>query len=386
MALAPTVRTSQVRTKGTQAVLADRHVVDMQKKVYMLDSGQNPALRAISMRAPAIPVKSFEPSWLEDAPVPEWDVTTATSADNDTTIDVANGTYFKGGDLVRVPRTGEYMLVSSVASNVVTVTRGVAGTAAALNSGERLHNMGIVDLEGNTSPEARTTIMAKKSNFTRILKTPVELSRTTSQVDLYGGNERPRLRHNAGVKHARLLELEFFHGTKLETVSGATVRRYAGGLDHFVTSNILTANGMLSESELYEWLGTVYRHSVGGAVSSSRVLFAGQALMNTISMWGQNKLTTDSQRNARYGFHISTLLTPYGTLDIVYHPLLEEEYDGWGYVCDMSGLKIGQLQPTVLQTEIQAPDADGYKDQYLSEQTYFVMNQEAFGIIKGVEF
>lgn len=386
MALAPTVRTAQVRTKGTQAVLADRHVVDMQKKVYMLDSGQNPALRALTMRSSVVPVKSFEPSWLEDSPVPEWDVTTATSADNDTTFDVANGTYFKAGDLVRIPRTGEYVLVGSVSSNVVTVTRGVAGTAAALNSGERLHNMGLVDTEGNTSPEARTTIMAKKSNFTRTLKTPVELSRTTSQVELYGGNERPRLRKNAGVKHARLLELDLFHGTKLETVSGATVRRYAGGLDHFVQTNILTVNGMLSESELYEWLGTVYRHGVDGAVSNGRVLFAGQALMNTISMWGQNKLTTDSGRNKAYGFHISSLLTPYGTLDIVYHPLLEEEYEGYGYVCDMSGIKIGQLQPTVLQTDIQAPDLDGYKDQYLSEQTYMVMNEQAFGIIKGVEF
>ena len=384
----PTVISGQNRTKGTRAVNPDRHVVDMRDRVYMLDAGQNPALRALTMRSQTMPVESFEPKWLEDAPVPEWDTTTNSvgGTTGDTTIPVSNGSYFKAGDLVRVPRTGEYMLVESVSSNNLTVERELAGTVAAINSAERLHNLGLVDTEGNTSPTAKTTITVTKSNFTRTLKTPVELSRTLSQVKLYGGNERPRLRKNAGVKHARLLELELFHGTKAEVVSGAEVRRFAGGLDHFVTSNILTANGMLSESELYEWLGTVYRHGVDGAISSSRVLFAGQALMNTISMWGQNKLTTDSGRNQRYGFHISSLLTPYGTLDIVYHPLLEEEYEGYGYVCDMSGIKIGQLQPTVLQTDIQDNDLDGYKDQYLSEQTYFVMNQEAFGIIKGVEF
>ena len=383
---APTVIEGQTRTKGTQAVNADRHVVDMQKKIYMLDSGQNPALRALTMRSATVPVKSFEPKWLEDAPIPETDVTTATSTDVDTTFDVAHGEYFKTGDLVRIPRTGEYVLVTSVSGDVATVTRGVAGTAAALNNGETLHNLGLVDTEGDTSPAAKATVTQTLSNYARILKTPVNLPRPLAQAELYGGNERARLRKNAGTKHARLLELEVFHGTKTQTVSGAEVRRTAGGLDHFVSSNILDASGALSESELYEWLGTVYRNGVDGAVSSSWVLFASQELMNTISMWGQNKLMTDSKRNAAYGFHVSTLLTPYGTLDIVYHPLLEDGYAGYGYVVDMSGIKIGQLQPTVLQTDIQDPDEDGYKDQYLSEQTYFVMNEEAHGIIKGVTF
>lgn len=386
--MAPTIVQNQVRTKGTQGVASDRLVVDMQRKLYMYDAGSVPGLRALTMRSSMVPVKSTEPKWLENEPVPEWDVTTAQSLAADTTLDMDNGPYFKAGDMLHVPTTDEYMLVSSVAGDVVTVTRGAfGGTAAAdIASGVAIHNLGLADTEGDTSPIALATQPVTKSNYTRILKTPVELSRTVSQVDLYGGNERPRLRRDAAVKHARLLELELFHGIKSETVSGATIRRTAGGLDHFVTTNILTVNGMLSESELYEWLGTVFRFGVDGGSSDSRVLFAGQALINTISMWGQNKLTTDSARNARYGFHISTLLTPYGTLDIVYHPLLEEDYAGDGYVCDMAGIKIGQLQPTVLETEIQANDADGFKDQYLSEQTYFVIQEKAFGIIRGVTF
>ena len=149
---------------------------------------------------------------------------------------------------------------------------------------------------------------------------------------------------------------------------------------------LLAAAGTLSESELYEWLGTVYRHGVDGASSSSRVLFAGQAIINSLGMWGQSKLQTNSGRNQKYGFSISTLLTPYGELDIVYHPLLEGAYAGYGYVVDMSGVKIAALQPTVLQTNIQTNDEDGFKDQYLSEQTYLIANEQAAGIITGVTF
>ncbi len=380
------IREGQMTSKGARGVSADRHVVDMQKKVYMYDAGSNPALRALTARSQTIPVKSFEPKWLEDEPVPEWEVTTASALVGATTIPVSNGRAHKAGDVIGVPRTGEYMLVQSVAADNLTVARGAAGsTAAALNNAENIINLGLYDTEGNRSPVAKSTITSTKSNFTRTLKTPVELSRTLSQVELYGGNERPRLRVNAAQKHARLLELEFFHGIKYEDLSGNEPRRYAGGLDHFVTSNVLNASGPVSESELYEWLGTVYRHGVDGATSTSRVLFCGQVLMNTISMWGQAKLQTDSKRNARYGFHIRTLLTPYGELDIVYHPLLENEYAGDGYVVDMSGIKIAQLQPTILETNVQETDRDGFKDQYLSEQTYIIINEKAHGRIRGAQ-
>jgi len=384
----PTVRSGQIASKGTNAISADRLVVNMQNRVYTYDSGSNPALRALTMRAQVVPIDSFEAKWLEDEPVPEWDTTTASGTSGTNPIPVTNGTYHKAEDIIAIPRTGEYVRVTSVSVNNLTVTRGFAGTtAAAYNNGERIINLGIADMEGDTSPVAKATVTATLSNFTQIVKTPVHLSRTLAQTKLYGGAERPRLRVKAAAKHARLHELIFFHGQKLEDTSTATNPiRLSGGLDEFITTNILNAAGALSESELYEWLGTVFRHGVDGASSTGRVLFAGPSLMSTISMWGVNKLTTDSKRNATYGFTIKTLLTPFGDLDIVYHPLLEQEYAGYGYVVDMSGIKIATLQPTVLQTNIQQTDEDGYKDQYLTEQTYLIINEKAHGIIKGVDF
>ena len=385
----PTVRSGQLASKGTNAIATTQAVIQMMPKIYTLDSGQNPALRGLTSRAGSVVrLKSYKIEWHEDEPVPEWDTTAGAETDSDTTVAVAHGTYFKAGDIVAVPRTGEYVRVTAVSSNNLTVTRGFAGTtAAAMNSGERLLNLGLADMEGNTSPPAKQTVVAALNNFTQIVKTPVHVSRTLSQTELYGGDERSRQRRKAGIKHARLLEQQFLHGQKLEDTSTATNPiRLAGGLDEFVTSNVLDASGALSESELYEWLGTVFRHGVDGGTSGMRVMFAGQAIINTLGMWGQGKLQTVSGASQKYGFSMSELITPYGKLAIVYHPLLENEYSGTAYVLDMSGISMGALQPTVLQTNIQAPDEDAYKDQYLSEVTFIIKNEVAHGRITGATF
>jgi hypothetical protein len=385
----PTVRSGQLATKGTNAVLADRLVINMQNKIYTYDAGSNPALRALSMRASMVRIDSTEANWLEDEPVPEWDTTTASGTSSTDPVPVSNGTYHKAGDVLLVPQTGEYIRVISVSANNLTTTRGYAGsTAAAYDSGEKVLNLGLMDMEGNTSPVAKATVAARKSNYTRILKTPVHLSRTLSQTKLYGGeNERSRLRVKAAAKHARLLEQDFFHGRKREDTSTATNPiRMAGGLDEFITTNVLAAGGALSESEFFEFIGQVMRFGVDGGSSDRRAVFGGQAFINSISQWGTNKLQTDSGRNQRYGFSVRTLLSPYGELDIVYHPLLEEEYAGTAYIVDMSGIKVAQLQPTILETNIQTNDEDGFKDQYLSEQTYLILQEKAHARITGITF
>lgn len=385
----PTVRSGQLATKGTNAIADSARVIAMDRKVYELDSGQNPALRGLTTRAGSIKrLDSPEFNWHEDEPVPEWDTGTAIEPDVETEIAVSHGTYFKAGDIVAIPRTGEYIRVVSVAANVLTVTRGFAGTtAAATTATEKYLNLGLADSEGNTSPPAKATVVTKVTNYTQIVKTPVHVSRTLSQSNLYTGDERSRQRRKGGIKHARLLEQQFFHGQKLEDTSTATNPiRLAGGLDEFVTSNVLAAGGALSESELYEWLGTVFRHGVDGGSGSRKILFAGQAIINTLSMWGQGKLQTVSGARQQYGFDMRELITPYGMLAVVYHPLLENEYAGYGYVVDMAGVQIGALQPTVLQTNIQAPDEDAFKDQYLSEITFIIRNEVAHGVITGVSF
>lgn len=383
----PTIRDGQVVTKGTSQVNQDRHVVDMLPKIYTYDPASTPMLTVLTNRARVRPAGSYEVKHLEDEPIPEWDTENGGGATNvATTITVSNGGYHRASDIILNPATGEYLRVTAVSTNTLTVTRGYNGTAAAIAAGQRLLNLGAPEREGSSAPVAKATVTVTKSNFTQIKRTPVHLSRTLSQVSLYGGDERPRLRRKAGAEHARDWEQVLLHSRKKEdTATAASAIRMAGGLDEHIVTNVLAVNGVLSESDFLDFAGDTFRYKVDGG-GGAKALLAGRALLNTLANWGASKLVTDPTKNGKYGFAVQTYITPYGMLDVVYHPLLEEAYEGFGYIVDMAGIWIRPLQRTILKTEIQDNDEDGMKDEYLTEQSYSFINERAFGKVTGVTF
>ena len=390
-----TVRSGQIRTGVTgYDVNQDRHAVDMLPKIYGYDAETTPMMRVLSARGRVKPAEAFEVKHLEDEPVPEWDTENGGGINNtDTTLTVSNGGYHRAGDIIVNPTSGEAMRVSSVSTNDLTIVRSI-GTAAAASvaSGQQLLNIGAGEPEGDTAPAALHTQTVTKSNYTQIVKEPIYLSRTLEQVRLYGGKQRAYLRRKAGAKHAREWEQILIWGQKLNDVSGALAGatnrpvRLAGGLNEHITTNELdvTTTGILSENALRDFVGDCSRYKVDGG-GGRKALIASRAIIDTIESWGANKLQTTPGGN-RYGFAVRTWHSSYGDVDVVWHPLLEVGTDGFGFLVDMAGVMIRPLQRTTLETNIQANDEDGYKDQYLTEQSYSYINEKAFGRIKGVTF
>ena len=382
----PTIRDGQVATKGARAINQDQPVVDMLDHIYTLDPESNPALTVLTARAQVKKAESFEIKHLEDQPIPEQDLVNGAQTNVETTIEVDNGPYHRAGDVILNPRTGELIRVTAVATNDLTVTRGYGGTtAAAMNDNDNLLNLGTPEEEGARGPAAKNTVVVTKSNYTEILKTSVHVSRTVEQTSLYGMEERARQRARKGAEHARDWEQKLFHGIKSEdTTTGSAPIRMTGGIDQHIVTNILDAGGAMTESTFLDFLGDVFRYKVDGG-SGSRAMFSSREVINTINTWGTGKLETVAG-GSKLGFKVTTYATPYGDLDVVNHPLLETAYAGYAYIVDMAGILIRPLQPTVLQTDIQENDEDGHRDQYLTEQGFSFMNEEAFGLIKGVTF
>lgn len=385
----PTIRTGQLATKGTNAVNADRHIVDMLDRIYTYDPASSPMLTVLTARSRVKPANSFEVKHLEDEPIPEWDTDSGSGLnDSATTLNVSNGGYHRAGDILYNPATGEYLRVTAVSTNALTVVRGYgASSGAAIAASQKLLNLGAAEQEGDSSPPAKSTVTVTKSNYTEIKKEPVHLSRTLAETAMYGTeNERNRLRVKAGAKHAREWEYVLLFGQKNEDTSTATNPiRTAGGLNAHITTNELDANGTLTETELVDFIGDVNRYKVDGG-GGRKALLASRAVLSTMSNWGANKLQTVSGASQRYGFAISEFVTPYGVLDVVNHPLLEEGFEGMAFIVDMAGIMIRPLHRTTLQTNIQDNDEDGYKDQYLTEQSFSFINEKAYGRIKDVTF
>jgi len=149
------------------------------------------------MKAPA---NNPEFSWLEDYYGGRYCKVSGTyAASGDVTITVTGaGTspayIFTVGDQIMNARTGERMLVATIASSttitVVSAARGFGTTAAAAGAdGDSLFIIGNVNEENSGSRNTNTTRTAKIGNYTQIFRTPFSFSRTEMEINLYGGKD-----------------------------------------------------------------------------------------------------------------------------------------------------------------------------------------------------
>lgn len=385
----PTIRTGAVATGGTNALNPDQLVVDMFEDVFQYDPPESPLMTIVTKRLQVKAARATEVKHLEDDVVPEWDTLTTTITAGATALIVSNPQYHRPGDILKFPTTGETARVTAVneGTSTLTVLRSWGATAAAaVAAPASFINLGAAEMEGDLSPQAKTTVTVTKSNYLQIFKEPVHVTRTLENVDNYGGNERLRQRRKAGAKHARDMEQVCLHGEKnLDTASASNPIRSAGGLDEHITTNVLAAGGTLLQSEFNKFVGDCMRFSVRPG-RKRKLLLCSRPMMATISGWGESKLETNSAASATYGIQVTTLITPFGTLDIINHPLLENGYEGYGYIIDPDGIWYRPARRTKLETNIQANGEDAWKDQFLTEATYTFALEKCFGKITGVVF
>jgi hypothetical protein len=388
--MAITTRTGTLATKGTNAEQIASQRIDVSDKVWGYDPAGAPALKILSDRSASAKAISYNYYWLEDWPVPSQFATSASATSSGTSITMAeNASSVQVGDLLKIASTGEVVQASAIntSTGVVTITRGALGTtAAAISSGAQILNLRAPQAEGAKAPQALATVKTRVDNYTQILRTPYHLSRTLVETQHYTGDELAYTQRKAGEAHARAWEEVFMHGVASEDVSGAKPVRTTGGLDYFVKSHVLTpSGGVLAENDFIDFLREVFRYSVNPG-NTRKVLLASGEVMATISSWGLQKLRHNDKASDFHGFDVTSYVTPFGELSLIYHRLLEGPYAGTAYVLDFDGISKKVLHPTELRADIQDPDEDARRGEFLTEQGFMIAQEKAHGKITGVTF
>ncbi len=128
------------------------------------------------------PARSTVHEWLEDQLLSNTDLVADGSISNPLTeasFDVDDASKFRVGDQIRVEGSGERMLVTAVntGSGTLSVIRGYGGsTAEALVTAKTIHILGNAALEGADADVARFTSRSRKTNYTQIFASSVEVS------------------------------------------------------------------------------------------------------------------------------------------------------------------------------------------------------------------
>lgn len=277
---------------------------------------------------------------------------------------------FTPGDVIRNTRSGENMLVASVASGTTITAKRAFGTSAAAagNAGDSIFIVGNASEENASARNVNTTRSTPNTNYTQIFRTSIALSNTEKEVKLYGGPDLPYQRAKKGTEHALDIERAFWWSQKFYDTTGTQghPRRSTGGVLEFISqgnSYVQNQNGPLTASDFNTFLREGFTYG-----NDTKTLFASGVVLQAINEIGRGQIRIKPEERT-YGVQISEWYTPFGMINIVHNPLFVDAYSGYAFLLDLEGFRYRFLQgrDTTLRTNIQAPDVDGEVDEYLSE-------------------
>lgn len=372
-------------TLNTTAIASDRRLqIDMAEDIAHLVPEVAP-FTAIIKRAAKEKAISHKFEWLERELDPREDAINNGAGYNDsaTSVVVDNGSYFKAGQIVKIPRTAEVFLVTAVSTNTLTITRGYGETtAAAIVDNDPLVIIGNVNQEGAAAPATSTGSPTPVYNFTQIFRHAFDVTNTANACKTYGGKLILQEQAQQSKMHMIDIERSFLYGERKEDTNGTNPQRSTRGLLKFLTENIKSSAGNLTELAFNTWLQDVFMYG-----SQKKLLIASPLLVSVISTWAGGKLVTNSGASAKYGIAVTTYTSPHGELNIVKQPLFKGTvYGGYGMALDMQYVKYRFLEgrDTTLKTNIQNNNVDGREDEYLTECGLQLMLPKAHGVISGV--
>ena len=368
-------------------ILSNRRVVDMAPVIALLEPDEAP-LTVMLSQISSRPAKSQKVEWLSDQIMPRLTTLNGAVLTGDTVINVAagTGTYFRANDILRL-QNGENVKVTSISTDALTVVRSIGAVAASgVATSTDVIKIGNAAAEGATLGTIKMTQQVANYNYCQIQRDPLGFTNTLINSDLYGGNEPQYEAKKKMIEHRRQIENTLFFGQRDLDTSGGTPVAYAGGLVDYISSNITTVGGNLTESGFAAFLRTGFRYG-----SRNKVLFASPLIVSALSSFAQSKLAPPSSDVTTYGVALQEYRGANGTSvkivekrDWLDFSTASNQVGSWGVLVDMDDVQMRPMRKTVLLPDRQAPDEDSIKQEYLTEYSLQVGLEQNHAILRGV--
>lgn len=327
------------------------------------------------------PGNSKKIEWLEDTMSSTTDTLNGGVDASQTSWVVTNGDYFHQGTVIECE--SEYVVVTSVSNNTLTVLRAWGGTSAATHAtSTALTIKGIAQVSGANYSIGNTTTMTVPYNYTQIFEESVRVNDDQQRAKDYGvedtmayhlakligGRKEIGGRGKAGQLTLLLAELAYSGKRQQPTIS---TPGGAGGLSTYITTN-LTGNTStaLSRPTLEAQLRTIYG-------------YGGKPDLIVTSPWGATKINSfyegfirTERSEERGGSTIRYIQTPVAEVEVMIDwkcPTTKT------YILDTE--KVGWV--TVEPFSVRSFEPQGYYtvNSVAGEYSFVVQNEKAHSII-----
>lgn len=360
---------------------------DVSDLVGIVSPFETPLLDALG--DPQVEARSTHHEWLEDTLLPNTDTikTTPTNPLTDTTIEVNNPSRFRVGDQLKCKDSEELMLVGTVGSSTITVTRGYGGTTAeAVAAGDTLHILGNASLEGQDADAARFTLRTRRGNWTQIFSKTVMVSGSELAVRHLGVADEVDFQKTKALRELlRDLENTVVNGIAPdadETGSDAVRRTMNGLLPQLATNrfvpgqNGFPSGGALDETKLNTALRLVWEKSNGQV----DLIAVNGYQKRVISQFGAGSRSYSPQ-DPRYTSQIAVYESDFGVQRVILSRWVPRDAV---VLLDSSRLQVPPLAGRSFQYRPLAATGDFEKGQVLGEYTLELRNESAHGVIRGL--
>lgn len=294
------------------------------------------------------PGKMYE--WLEDA----YDARSTTANDSDlasdstiTTLTVADGTKFHVGDVIQID--SEYIWVSAISTNDLTIVRNKAGTQATHAATATIYIRYNSRLEGADASDSPWTEPSTGYNYSNIFHANIEVSRSDALLKQYGIDNVVNREIDKKMDSLMMqLNLMLYHGFR--SAGSSSTDRSAGGLGTFITTNPTSASSAALTRTLIE-------NEMQNCFD-----YGGNPTLALCNSWAQRKINSFYESSVRTerddkrgGIIINQILSPFGTyVDIVldrhcptnYLWLLDPRYIGYITLDDFFYEELGKVGDT----------------------------------------
>jgi len=240
------------------------------------------------------------------------------------------------GQILRVSRTGENIIINTVPSATgVTVTRGVGTVAAAaLLDNDDLYEVGNAYEEASDRPTANSIVPVRVTNLTQIFRNTWAISGSAQSTSVIAGDTPgAENRQDCAAFHAAAMEKALFFGQKSSGTRNGKPFRTMDGLISIISDlsyyppsytapNVNAAGATTTWSQLEGFLDPVFDQATDPKGANERILFVGghaKVVLNNIGRLNGTYQLLDGQTN--YGLQFSTLTTARGKFRLIEHPL-----------------------------------------------------------------
>ena len=335
--------------------------------------------------------------WLEDELLPNTDTLNDGSFANpttDTSFIVDNAERFRIGDQIQVDGSQEVMLVVSIdtGTDTLTVVRGYGGTTAeALANNQILNILGNAALEGDDRPATRFTNRLRKTNYTQIFTSSVEISgsqigaRQIALADELDYQKQERLR-----ELIRDLENCVINGVAAvsDPEGSSSVRRTMKGIVPFLSTNTFAngANGFpsgdgagtdeLNETQINTALRNIWEQSSGRVDT---------IVVNGFQKRRINSFITNSRQyssgDEQFRDLVSVYESDFGVCRVVMSRWVPADTV---LLLDSSRIDVLPLTGRSFHFKHLAASGDSEVGQVIGEYTTELRNENAHGLIRGL--